>query len=204
MTELSKIDLSEVIAEDVEIVNFTAAKDRTYCNMKIKGQLISDIDYSWNEEIGSDEALTRVREDIMNAKEISESYEKASSITNEMKMEADDIVQDAQPMKKIDMMQVLRNQGYVRGVVVKRKDAFGANRAYGILTGELRDQHDDGFGALCTDGSWFNIVHLEMVDDVNKHILRCIQAEKGRIMEEAYAFCKEIDSNIDRLVYGKD
>lgn len=198
MTKLSKIDLSEIIAEDVELINFTASKDRTYCNIKIKGQRISDIDYVWNEEIGSDEALTRVRRDTMSAKSI------AKDITNEMKMEADDIVQDAQPMKKIDMMQVLRNQGYVRGVVVKRKDAFGANRAYGILTGELRNQHDDGFGALCTDGSWFNTVHLEMVDDVNKHILRCIQAEKGRIMEEAYAFCKEIDSNIDRLVYGED
>ena len=63
------------------------------------------------------------------------------------------------------MLDIIQKQGYVIGAVVKRKDAFGADRGYGILTGDLKET-DESYSALCTDGSWFSVYQLEMIDDV--------------------------------------
>jgi hypothetical protein len=198
------IDFDNIVIEDVEIFNFVASKDNTQCSVKIKGKAIEGCDYVWGEEIGSAEALSRVRNDVKVYIEEDIEEVEDTSITKEMKEEADEIVQDAQPIHQVNPIQVLRNVGFNGGAVVKRRDAFGAPKGYGILTGEIRDQNDGGHAALCTDNSWFHVAHLEVIDDVNKYVLRTIQAEKMRIMEEAQSFCQLIDKTLDDIVYGED
>ena len=137
---------------------------------------------------------------------VEESNTVTPTITKEMKDEADEITRDARPMETMreDPIATARRMGFHRGVVVKRNNAFGSDSGYGILTGELREQGDDGVGAFCTDGKIFNTAHCTMITDVNKEILRTVTAEKMRILENAQHFCKVIDDTLDNLIYGEN
>lgn len=114
------------------------------------------------------------------------------------------LLEDAQPAESLDVVELLRKRGYNEGAVViigKGYDILGDTR-YGIIADIWQDHKTENTIMLrMTDSTIAEAVDCQIANDVNKHILRMIEAEKGRIMEQAIKFCEKIDSKIDAIIY---
>jgi len=270
MIKFETLDLTRIQEEEIEIRGVKVSNEKSECSLTIEHEAI-DKDYSWDEELDSEEMLKRVRKSIMDKKaalicekppsiyeidvptpdrisigEITDNggYRCASVLVSgrlvdftscingdasddellekarkdvmdalkgpkskneepsaELKEQADALVEGAQPGLAITPEALVRKNGFVRGVVMKRTDAFKGDRKYGIFTGEI-DRNADGILLKCSDGKAFLMEYCTTIDDVDKEIIRTIRTEQERIRDEAEKFCQEIDKFFSDLIYG--
>ena len=112
------------------------------------------------------------------------------------------LLEGAQPAGFMDSVEIAKKKGFSKGAIIevgKGYDTFG-DITYGIL--EDIYQGNDDLKLKLTDGREVNWIDCGIVSDVNKHIFRMVEAEKGRIMENAIKFGETIDDNIERIIYG--
>jgi hypothetical protein len=110
------------------------------------------------------------------------------------------ILEDAEPAVSISNVELYAKKGYVRGAIVEIAVVFENNR-YGIID----SVYENAAGSIkfrFTNHTEANAEECCLVNDVNKDIFRMVEAEKGRIKEEAYEFMDLIDQKIFDIIFA--
>jgi hypothetical protein len=197
---LNKVQLSEIIPENIDICDFRKSKGRTYCRVTVSG-VRQDWEITKNKEHSSEEMLKYAIEFSKSVRIKLEQDQNGEvgreDVTND---EVEEIVKDAQPMKRQDPIVRVRKKGFVRGAVVKRKNAFDKDCGYGVLTGDYEIAGEVVLLKM-TDGGSYNEFHCELITDVNKQIMRVVAEQQHNIQIEANNFCDKIQGFMNNLIY---
>lgn len=192
--------------DDLGILNFKKSKDGITAEITLGGTPIIDAIFTCPDaSLDSDAFLKKFKEDIKawsGWKEFGPKGVPGGKI-EETKLDdvPEELLETAGPMKSMEPEEVLAQQGFVKGAIVKRcLDEWHCD--YGIFTGSFYKSEGGTIGLNFTDGRSFHQDYCTLVDDVNKEILRMVEAEKGRIMEEALQFAAIIDNTVQEIIYG--
>ena len=112
------------------------------------------------------------------------------------------LLEDAQPAEFLDPVEIATKRGWTKGAIIvvgKGYDTFG-EVSYGIL--ESVYQGNDNLKLKLTDGREVDWIDCQIANDVNKQIFRMVEAEKGRIMENAIKFGESIEQNLEKIIFG--
>lgn len=180
--------------DTIDLDSFKSSKNGITATIKIKGESVRDAEFAYPEPIKSEEFLTYLIEDL----------KRFNNWTGEVKVEEvqkdmvdEELLVEAKAIH--NPIEVLMNKGFVRGAIVARSN--GGPVQYGIFTGEFYPSSEDTVGLRFTDGRDFHQDYCTLVDDVNKHILRMVEAEQGRIMENAHMFIETIHQKVQEIIY---
>ena len=101
-------------------------------------------------------------------------------------------------MSRID---ILRKNGFEKGIILKRGSEEDFIFSHGIFTGDF--QHDEwgNIVLLFTDGELVREEYCTIITDVNKGIIRYITNEKERMMEELITFQNIIDEKLHAVIF---
>ena len=101
-------------------------------------------------------------------------------------------------MSRID---ILRKNGFEKGIILKRGSEEDFIFSHGIFTGDF--QHDEwgNIVLLFTDGELVREEYCTIITDVNKGIIRYITKEKERMMEELITFQNIIDEKLHAVIF---
>lgn len=191
MVSFDSINFPEVNRYDVTLTNFKASSKKTEARLIVSGETCN-IMVEGEPDITSDELLDCVRVELFDKIEIDQTV--LDNVDEEL-------VSAAGPMKSMNPEEILVQQGFVKGAVVKRcVEEWDCN--YGIFTGQFYQSSDNTVGLVFTDGNTYHQDYCTLVDDVNKEILRMVEVEKNRILNDAYIFTQVIDKSIEEIVYG--
>lgn len=216
--KIEDLDLQEVDFNRIELHNVKVSKKKSECNVSIDGKQLGDL-HVFNAELKSDVMKKMIiynlveKRDLILAKQ-AEMDEKLQEVklkrneedsadnvesSEERKKEIDCIAKNAQPMKYESAEGRILRKGLVRGTIVRLTNTWGEDKGYGILTGEFEEIERSALLKM-TNGSTFMDHFCEPIQDVNKHILRTVEAEQGRIMEQAHEFVDLIHSRLRDVI----
>jgi hypothetical protein len=191
----------------LSIHNLKTDKDGTTSDLAISGTIIADMHLFIPVTIGSDDLLKKFKAEMKEFVDWKEFNPKSSVHGEKIVVELDNIseedevmLQDAKAMKQLDQKEILAKNGFVRGAIVQRgQDEW--HRTYGIFTGHFYESEGDTVGLSFTDGQQFHQDYCNLVDDVNKEILRMVEAEQGRVMEDAHKFVDLMSQKLQEVIY---
>jgi hypothetical protein len=114
------------------------------------------------------------------------------------------LLEEAEPAVSKSLVELMQKRGYVEGAILVISGGYDPvpEVSYGILTDMWEDDNHKTLYIRLTDGRIVEAVDCQVATDVNKHIFRMVEAEKGRIMENAIKFGETIDDNIEKIIYG--
>jgi hypothetical protein len=114
------------------------------------------------------------------------------------------LLEEAEPAVSKSPVELMQKRGYVEGAILVISGGYDPvpEVSYGILTDMWEDDNHKTLYIRLTDGRIVEAVDCQVATDVNKHIFRMVEAEKGRIMENAIKFGETIDDNIEKIIYG--
>lgn len=204
--KMEDLDLQEVDFNRIELHNIKVGKKKSECDVSIDGKQLGD-HHVFNAELKSDVMKEMIIHNLVEKRDLiltkqAEMDERLEEVkmkrieedaidnvesSEERKKEIDRIAENAQPMKSESPEGRILRKGLVRGTIVKRTNAWGEDKGYGILTGEF-EVIDVSILLKMTDGSKLMEDLCEPIQDVNKYVLRTVEAEQGRIMEQAHEF----------------
>ena len=215
---MEDLDLHKVDFNRIELHNIKVGKKKSECDISIDGKQLGD-HHVFNEELKSDVMKEMIIQNLVEKRDLilaqkAEMDNKLEEVkmkrteedvidnvesSEERKKEIDRIAENAQPMKSESPEGRLLRKALVRGTIVKRTNAWGEDKGYGILTGDFEEI--DGSALLkMTDGSTFMDHFCEPIQDVNKYVLRVVQAECGRVMEDADKFVDLIQQRLADVI----
>jgi len=201
MTNIEDINLSLVDFNTIAFRHHKASSKGTKANLMIEGKLVN-IEVVTTESISTADLLEMVKEHLHQTF-VEKRIEDEEECIEEVNLDNvnEELLESASPMKgSISQSELLHRNGFVRGAIVKRQIDYEYD--YGIFTGEFYDSEGDTIGLRFTDGKSFHQDYCILVDDVNKQIIRTVEAEKGRIIHEANEFCDLISLKINEIIYG--
>lgn len=197
---LNKIEISEIIPENIDICDFVKSKGKTSCRVTVSG-IRQDWHITKSKEHSSSEMLKyaiELSKSVRLQLEQDQNGEVGREDVTDDEME--EIVKDAQPMKRQDPIVRVHKKGFVRGAVVKRKNAYDKDCGYGVLTGDYEIAGEVVLLKM-TDGGSYNEFHCELITDVNKQIMRVVAEQQHNIQIEANTFCDMIQGFMNKLIY---
>jgi hypothetical protein len=211
------LDMERLKAKDIVLKNIKVAKNKSECDVVVNGVQVGER-HVFSEELKADRMSDLIIADMIKKRDlILESREKmdekledvekkrseedkpTAAIGSPRHQEIEELAKSAKPMKFESIEEILEREGFVRGAVVSRINAFDEAKGYGILTGEFKKAGDQYLMEM-TDGSSFNKEFLEPIEDVNKEVLRTIKAECGRILENAELFVTLIEQKLTDVI----
>ena len=101
-------------------------------------------------------------------------------------------------MSRID---VLRKNGFEKGIILKRGSEEDFIFSHGIFTGEFHYDEFENIVLLFTDGELVREEYCSVITDVNKEIIRYVTREKERMMEELITFQNTIDEKLHAVIF---
>lgn len=220
--KMEDLDLHEVDFNRIELHNVKVGKKKSECDISIDGKQLGD-HHVFNEELKSDVMKEMIIQNLVEKRDLilakkSEMDERLEEVKQKRKEQEQDekriqpisledekdkalneLTAKAQPMKSEGAEGRILRKGLVRGTIVKRTNAWNEDKGYGILTGDFEEV--DGSALLkMTDGSTFMENFCEPIQDVNKYVLRTVQAECGRVMEDAHKFVDLIQQRLADVI----
>lgn len=199
---LDSFGFDEENVEDVKLVDWVAAPDKSVGNIKVGHNLTS-------ESLMINSGPSRKDAEKMLRKYIVDRFVKAEEegpIVEETNLDNidEDLLKNATAMKAMDPIEILQTQGFVKGAIVRRSidGESEYNYSYGIFTGNFYSSESNSVGLEFTDGRHYHQDYCTLVEDVNKEIIRMVDAEQGRIMEDAQKFIDLINQKLHEIIYG--
>jgi hypothetical protein len=136
----------------------------------------------------------------------------ASLCVNEVEVEKvkmdsvdESLLKDPQPALSLDDVELMRKRGYDEGAVLVIGNGYDVlgEVSYGVLADIWKDPKMENIIFIrLTDGRIVDAVDCQVANDVNKDILRMVEAEKGRVMEQAIKFTELMDQKVDEIIFG--
>jgi hypothetical protein len=117
----------------------------------------------------------------------------------------EDLLKSAKPAESMNNVDLLRQRGYIEGAIVvvgAGYDALG-EITYGIISNIWQETKEkDSIMLRLTDGRIEDALDCQIANDINKAMLRMVEAEKGRVMDDARIFTRIVDQNVDKIIFG--
>lgn len=114
------------------------------------------------------------------------------------------LLEDAEPAVSMTEVERLQKGGFTEGaiIVVGGHVLDQEEESYGVLHAVWQDDKTGIIFVRLTDGRIVEVNSCTVANDVNKHILRMVEAEKGRIIEHAIKFGEQVDRNVEEIIFG--
>jgi len=125
-------------------------------------------------------------------------------IKDNVSEDVEKVLDHAVAMKHEDPVYRLQKKGFVKGMPMLRRSCMeDFYTGSGIFTGEF-GENVSGITLKFTDGSIFLAEHCEPIKDVDKALLRMIDFEQKRVLQEARNFVEEVKAIISNIIYESE
>jgi hypothetical protein len=185
--------------DEISFTNYKLSSDGTEAVLVING-MVANVKITSIEYIKSMQLKDLVQEFVMDLKS-----NPSSVIVEEGKMDNidEEMLKEAEPAKLLSVVEKMHKLGYVEGAILVIGGGYDPvpEVSYGILADIWEDKEKKNMYIKCTDGRIVEAVDCQVANDVNKHILRMVEAEKGRLIEQAIKFGEKIDRNLEKIVF---
>lgn len=115
----------------------------------------------------------------------------------------EELLKEAEPAVSKSHVELMQKRGYVEGAILIISGGYDPvpEVTYGILTDMWEDDKHKTLYIRLTDGRIVEAVDCQIATDVNKHIIRMVEAEKGRMIENAIKFGEKIDNYLEQIIF---
>jgi hypothetical protein len=196
---------SDLVA--IDICDFKASSKGTTATITMDG-IRTDKMVTHMEEIDSRSLVLKVRE-YVNTFLIADKDKHlgvAGGPVEPTKMDNvdEELLKDAEPAVSVSPVDIKRKNGFVEGaVIVVNGNILDAEEiGYGLMVDIWQDDKTDVIYIRLTDGRIMEADRCTIATDVNKRILRMVEAEKGRMIESAIKFGEQVDRNLEQIIFG--
>ena len=115
----------------------------------------------------------------------------------------EELLIDAEPAVSKSLVELMQKRGYVKGAILVISGGYDPvpEVSYGILADIWEDDNHKTLYIRLTDERIVEAVDCQIATDVNKHIIRMVEAEKGRMIENAIKFGEKIDNYLEQIIF---
>lgn len=115
----------------------------------------------------------------------------------------EELLEEAEPAVSKSHVELMQKRGYVEGAILVISSGYDPvpEVSYGILTDIWEDDKHKTLYIRLTDGRIVEVVDCQIATDVNKHIIRMVEAEKGRMIENAIKFGEKMDNHLEKIIF---
>lgn len=185
---------------DFKIKNYKATAEGCSGQVMICDELTDWVVFN-NTAKNSKEMLDEVWEDYINnypETDIEVEDQNMQSFGEDVDNSLEQKIEGSFFMSRID---VLRKNGFEKGIILKRGSEEDFIFSHGIFTGDFQNDEWGNILLLFTDGELVREEYCSVIVDVNKEIIRYVTNEKERMMQELITFQNTIDEKLHAVIF---